>query len=288
MNIITIDNLSFTYARAAQPALTDIQFTVAPGEIFGFLGPSGAGKSTLQKILIGLLRSYQGHAMVLGRDLAQWGSDYYERIGVTFELPNHFQKLTALENLRYFAALYRNAAIAPHAALALVGLEGDAATPVANFSKGMQQRLGLARALLHGPELLFLDEPTSGLDPVNTRRVLDIISDMRAHGTTVMLTTHNMALADQLCDRVAFLVNGSIKMIDAPRALRLQYGRPIVRVEYAAAAGITTAEFPLDGLAEHPEFLTLLRAGVQTIHTQESTLDDIFVRVTGRRLKIED
>ena len=175
---------------------------------FGFLGHSGAGKSTTQRILIRLLREYQGQVTVLGRDLADWHSDYYELIGVSPELPNHFLKLTALENLRYFSALYSRATQPPAALLAMVGLDDDGPMRVSQYSKGMKQRLSVARALLHNPELLFLDEPTAGLDPLNARRIMDLIKEQQRAGKTIFLTTHNMTAAEELCDRVAFIAGG--------------------------------------------------------------------------------
>jgi fluoroquinolone transport system ATP-binding protein len=283
--VIEVEDLSFTYPRAARPAVAGLRFSIAPGEVFGFLGPSGAGKSTTQKILIGLLQGYRGRVSAFGRDLASWGSELYERIGVSFELPNHFLKLTAIENLTYFGSLYGRPVRAPADVLAWVGLQHDGRLRVSQFSKGMKARLNLARALLHDPELLFLDEPTSGLDPVNARRVQDLIRVQQRAGKTVFLTTHNMAVADELCDRVAFVVEGRIALIDSPRALKLAHGRRTVRVEYQADGRLDRRDFPLAGLADDREFLALLRsAHVQTIHTQEATLEDIFIQVTGRAL----
>ena len=281
--MITVEHVSYTYAGTHAPAIRDLNFAIAPGEVFGFLGPSGAGKSTTQKILIGLLRGYHGQISVFGRDLRDWNSDYYERVGVSFELPNHFRKLTALENLAYFGALYRHPTRPPREVLALVGLEDAAAMPVAQFSKGMQGRLNLARALLHDPELLFLDEPTSGLDPSNAQRVKQLIRAQQAAGKTIFLTTHNMAVAEELCNRVAFIMDGALTLIDTPRALKLQYGAPRVCVEYQADRQLARAEFALADLGDNRAFLSLLRQGtVQTIHTQEATLEDIFIRVNGR------
>ncbi|HNP71894.1 MAG TPA: ABC transporter ATP-binding protein [Kouleothrix sp.] len=283
--MITVQDLSFSYPGAARPALSGLSFAIARGEVFGFLGPSGAGKSTTQKLLIGLLRGYQGRIEVFGRALAAWGSDYYERIGVSFELPNHFQKLTARENLAYFAALYRRPTQSPAAVLEAVGLADAADMPVAQFSKGMKNRLSLARALQHRPELLFLDEPTSGLDPASAQRIKQLIRARQAAGDTVVLTTHAMSLAEELCDRVAFIVDGQIALIDTPRALRLRYGSASVRVEYQAGEQLARAEFALPGLGENHAFLSLLRERpVQTIHTLEASLDEIFIRVTGRSL----
>ena len=307
--MIEVADLSFTYAGAASEAVTGLGFTVAPGEVFGFLGPSGAGKSTTQKILIGLLRGYRGTVTVFGRPPADQGGDYYERIGVGFEFPNHFAKLTGRENLAYFAALYRRPTRSPEEVLGWVGLEGDGGMPVGQYSKGMKVRLGVARALLHRPDLLFLDEPTAGLDPVNARRIKDLIRAERDGGRTVFLTTHDMAVADELCDRVAFLVDGRIALIDAPRALKLRYGERRVRVEVrreavpngtagtaanggaggdnAVGGGAATErfEFPLAGLGDDAAFLALLRGGrVETLHTMEATLEEIFIRLTGRSL----
>jgi fluoroquinolone transport system ATP-binding protein len=284
--MITVENLSFTYPKAAEPAIRGLSFGIARGDIFGFLGPSGAGKSTTQKILIGLLKDYQGQVSVLGKDLKGWNADYYERIGVSFETPNHYLKLTALENLRYFAALYGSATREPRGLLERVGLGADGDKPVSQFSKGMKNRLNVARALLHDPELLFLDEPTTGLDPVNARLIKELIEEQRGAGKTVLLTTHNMTVADELCDRVGFIVDGEVRLIDAPRELRLRYGRRVVRVEYQTDGRMALRDFQLETLGDDDDFIALLRDGkVQTIHTLEATLEDIFIEVTGRRLE---
>ncbi len=283
--MIRVENLGFTYPGAAHSAVNEISFTVHPGEIFGFLGPSGSGKSTTQKIVIGLLKGYTGRAEVLGREVSAWGSAYYNRIGVSFGLPNHYQKLTARENLAFFAALYGRPTLDPLQLLEQVGLADDANTTVAAFSKGMQMRLNLARALLHEPEVLFLDEPTTGLDPVNARRVKELALDLRRRGRTVFLTTHDMHVADDLCDQVAFLVDGRIQAMDTPRTLKLAYGAAAVRVEYREAGVQRSVEYPLTGLGEQQEFLRLLQSGtVETIHSREASLEEVFVRVTGRSL----
>ena len=283
--MITVKQLQFTYTRAAHPTLKGFDFSVEPGEIFGFLGPSGAGKSTTQKILIGLLKDYQGQVKVFGKDLKDWKSDYYERIGVSFELPNHFLKLTAIENLAYFGSLYSHAPRPPQELLELVDLGSDGKMLVSQFSKGMKNRLNVARALVNHPELLFLDEPTSGLDPVNSRRIKDLIRSEQKQERTIFLTTHDMHVAEELCDRVAFIVDGEIKTIETPRTLKLRYGTPNVRVEYHLNSHTQQVEFPLTGLGENRSFIELLQnREVQTIHTQEATLEDIFIRVTGRRL----
>jgi fluoroquinolone transport system ATP-binding protein len=284
--VIRVRGLTFTYPKSTQPAVRGMDFSVGHGEIFGFLGPSGAGKSTTQKLLIGLLRGHGGEAAVWGRDPLAWGSDYYQRIGVSFELPNHYQKLTGLENLRFFASLYDGTMLDPAGVLDAVGLADDANTRVGKYSKGMQMRLTFARSLINDPELLFLDEPTSGMDPVNARKIKNIILDLKARGRTVFLTTHDMSTADELCDRVAFVVDGQIVALDTPAELKIARSQRRVRVEYRGDNGsLDTAEFPMDGLADDPAFHALLRNHhVETIHSREATLDDVFVETTGRRL----
>lgn len=283
--VIEVRNLTYTYDKAEAPALNSLDFRVEQGEIIGFLGPSGAGKSTAQRILIKLLSGYRGSISVLGRDLSTWTQDYYEHIGVAFEFPNHFLKLTALENLAYFASLYSRQTQDPQTLLDMVDLGESARMPVSHFSKGMKTRLSLARALLHNPELLFLDEPTSGLDPVNSRRVRDLIKQQQSEGRTVFLTTHDMSIADDLCDRVSFIMDGTIRVTSTPRELKLRYGAPSVRVEYTRDGAKAQEDFKLEDLGHNSDFLRLLQAEeVQTIHTQEATLEEIFIQVAGRKI----
>ena len=286
MPVVDVDGLTFTYASGGNPAVRDLSFRIDRGEIFGFLGPSGAGKSTTQKVLIGLLRGYRGAVSVLGRDLSAWGADYYEEIGVSFELPNHYLRLTGLENLGYFRALYRGETRRPEALLEMVGLADDGERLVAEYSKGMKTRLGVARALLNDPQLIFLDEPTVGLDPASGRGVRHLVRELKQAGRTVFLTTHDMTVADELCDRVAFIVDGEIRLVDSPRDLKLAHGARSVVMEYDHHDRPGRREFPLDNLGDNADFLALLReAAVRTLHTQEATLEDVFLRVTGHTLR---
>ena len=168
----------------------------------------------------------------------------------------------------------------------MVGLADDGERLVSEYSKGMKTRLGVARALLNDPQLVFLDEPTAGLDPVSGRGIRDLIRGMKQAGRSVFLTTHDMTVADDLCDRVAFIVGGEIRVVESPRALKLAHGARAVAVEYDLDGAPGRREFPLDGLGENADFLTLLRsAAVRTMHTQEATLEDVFLRVTGHRLE---
>ncbi len=283
--MITVDRLRFSYPGSQNDALKQISFSVAAGEVFGFLGPSGAGKSTTQNILIGLLKRYHGSVQVAGRELREVGSDYYEEIGVAFEYPNFYGRFTALENLTYFQSLFRRKETRPQELLDTFGLGSDGNTRVSAFSKGMKTRLNLCRAFLNSPGLVFLDEPTSGLDPGNAQKVIEIIRGKQQQGTTIFLTTHNMHVAEALCDRVAFIVDGSIDLVDSPRELKVRHGKKAVTVEYRTDGRLESREFLLADLGTNGEFLSLLQKdGLETIHTQEATLEDIFIRVTGRRL----
>ncbi len=284
--VIDVANLTYTYPGAAAPAVRDISFSVREGEIFGFLGPSGAGKSTTQKVLTGLLDDYTGHAAVLGGEVADHTSAYYERIGISWEAPNHYLKLTGRENLELFGSLYEGEMREPMEVLDLVGLADDADESVGDYSKGMKGRLNVARALLHDPDLLFLDEPTSGLDPMNARNIKDIVLDLQTAGKTVFVTTHNMTVADQLCDRVAFMIDGELPIIDVPKALKMSHGKRLVRVEVRRNGQLNSQEFALDTLDEDESFDALVDSGnIETIHTEEATLEDVFLAVTGEELQ---
>ncbi|MEM1034199.1 MAG: ABC transporter ATP-binding protein [Myxococcota bacterium] len=286
VGVISVADLSFTYPGTTSRAVTGMTFDVDENEIFGLLGPSGAGKSTTQNILIGLLEGWRGQVTVRGRSLRDWGREYFHHIGVCFELPNHYGKLTARENLGYFAALQGVDERRVEAVLDEVGLITDIDKRVSDFSKGMKNRLNLARSILHRPSLLFLDEPTSGLDPVNARRVRDLVVRYRAEGVTVVITTHDMVTADVLCDRLGFIVEGRLVACDAPDAMKRRYGRREVTLRYGEATAPQEATFPLDGLAEEQAFLGLLASeSLLSIHSAETTLEEVFVQVTGRRLR---
>lgn len=275
------------YPTGDSPTLNGMNFEIAEGEIFGFLGPSGSGKSTTQKILIGLLKNYSGKVQVMNRLLDQWGHDLFEHIGVSFELPNHYLKLTGRENLSYFRSLYAGETLSPIEVLGRVGLEDDADKKVSEYSKGMKIRLNVARSFMHKPRILFLDEPTSGLDPVNARNIKDLVLELRSAGTTVFVTTHDMMVADELCDRVAFLTNGNIGLVDSPSVLKKRFGKRTIRVEYLDdTSSVQHHDFPLDDLAGNQEFQNLLSSAnrIETVHSQETTLEKIFIEVTGQEL----
>lgn len=284
-SVISVNNLNFSYSRAKVKTLKDINFNIKRGEIFGFLGPSGSGKSTTQKILIGTLKNYYGSVKIDNKELKKLKKDYYNKIGVAFESPNFYSKFTAVENLNFFGSLFSTDISDIDILLDSVNLLENKNMRVGQFSKGMKMRLNLCRALLNNPDILFLDEPTSGLDPVNAKRVKDIILQKKSQGKTVFLTTHNMNVADEICDRVAFLVDGEIKLIDSPRQLKLSRGNKNVVVEYKGDNTVKTEQYSMDQLLDNQDFQRVMRTkDVERIYTQEASLESIFIEVTGREL----
>jgi fluoroquinolone transport system ATP-binding protein len=283
--MIKVKNLDFTYKRSGNHAVKGIDFEIKKGEIFGFLGPSGAGKTTTQKILIKLLDGYSGDVKIFGKDLSSFNSNYYEKLGIGFELPNHFSKLTAKENLAFFNSFYKNQNADIDILLKSVDLFEHRDDLVENFSKGMKMRLNFVRALLNDADLIFLDEPTSGLDPVNSKIIKDIIIEQKKRGKTIFLTTHDMQVADSLCDRVAFIVDGEIVEIDTPELLKVKYGLKALEIEYCINGENKLSTFDLESYGTNSEFLNIVKNyETKTIHSMETTLEDVFIKVTGRRL----
>ncbi len=283
--MLEVDGLQYTYPGSRKPALEGVSFQIEKGEIFGFLGPNGAGKSTAQKILVGILQGYRGKVSVFGQNLGSLGPDYYNRIGVCFEFPNLYEKLTAEENLEFYRRFFGVETEMPQDLLRMLDLPvGDKRT-VGQYSKGMKMRLVLARSLLNKPRLWFLDEPTTGQDPQHSVKIRELIRGQKHEGATVFLTTHDMHVAAELCDRVAFIVDGKIVAVDSPRNLMVLGSRKSVRVEYRSGAELVSVEFDLGSPAGKTEFLETIRMhDVETIHTLEPSLEDVFIRVTGRRL----
>ncbi len=284
--VIQVQKLGFRYPGAPAPVLSGLDFEIRRGEIFGFLGPNGSGKSTTQKLLARILPGFDGQVSVFDRPLEAMGSDYFEQIGVCFEFPNLYEKLTAEENLDFYAGFFDSQCESARDLLGRLDLPTGDRRSVGKYSKGMKMRLVLARSLMNRPSLWFLDEPTTGQDPEHAVRVRELIRERAESGTTVFLTTHNMAVADELCDRVAFLVDGEIVAIDTPRSLKLRHAKSAVRVELRSANGLESHDFALDEACSKTAFLGLGRESerVETIHTQEPTLEDVFLEVTGRGL----
>ena len=283
--MISVKNLSHSYNKDGKQQLKDVSFEVAKGEVFGFLGPSGAGKSTTQNILTGLLQPQVGEVTVAGHRLDSISNDLFNKIGMSFEQSNVYSKLTAKENLDFYAKLFDVETIDSLELLKMVGLDGKEDTRAGEFSKGMKHRLTFARSMINKPELWFLDEPTTGLDPSIAADIKDIIKAKNKEGVTIFLTTHNMFIADELCDRVAFIVDGEIKLIDSPENLKLQYGNKLVEVEYIDNKKVVKKTLSTVLLEDKTELQNIIEHhDIQTMHTKEATLEEIFIKVTGREL----
>ncbi len=282
---IQVRDLTFSYGRGVK-AVDGISFDVAPGEVLGMLGPNGAGKSTTIKMLTGMLDPDSGSITVLGLPMPERKEQIQARIGVCFEEKNLYPQMTGRENLAFFARLYGIRHFDPDPLLERVGLFGRRNDRVADYSKGMRQRLMVGRALVNRPEVLFLDEPTDGLDPVSARSVRAIVEEEAERGVAVVLTTHDMYEADQLSDRVAFIDEGRILTIDTPDRLKLTHGRRSVKVKLLRDGVEIEETVPLDGDGATERLERLLASGtILTIHTEEATLEDIFVEFAGRRLE---
>ena len=205
-------------------AVDGINFAIEPGEIFGFLGPNGAGKTTTIKMLTGQLRPTSGNAQVMGCDVVEDRQQLKPQIGVVFDSQNLYERMSARDNLRFYARLYRVKKARMEKVLTQVGLTDRAQDKIETYSTGMKQRILIARALLHEPEVLFLDEPTRGLDPNVARDIRSIVTKLADQGMTVFLTTHYMEEADQLSNRVAIIDQGRIVALDTPETLKAEYG----------------------------------------------------------------
>jgi ABC-2 type transport system ATP-binding protein len=281
---IIVENLAYRYGKLL--AVDHINFDVEAGEILGFLGPNGAGKTPTVKMLTGQLHPYAGKAILLGIDVAKNADKVQSQIGVCFEQTNLYEQMSAIDNLNLFAELFGVDKFDGYALLKRVGLAGREKDKVSGYSKGMKQRLMIARSLVNKPQIIFMDEPTSGLDPVSSEAIDNIILEERERGATIFLTTHDMWEADKLCDRVAFMNQGKIAALDSPHNLKQQYGRRSLIAEVSSNSGtIEKREIDMDATDTAQAVEKLFKTEkVITIHSEEATLEDIFIKVTGRRL----
>jgi fluoroquinolone transport system ATP-binding protein len=284
--MISVDGLYHSYSHDEKYAVQNAEFEIARGEVFGFLGPSGAGKSTTQGVLTGLLPLQRGNVTVAGYDMRHASRRMFNQIGVSFEQSNVYGKLTGLENLEFYRKLFDVPTRDPGELLELVGLDHVATQRAGEYSKGMKHRLTFVRSMLNSPEMWFLDEPTTGLDPAIASIIKDIIKAEKKKGTTIFLTTHNMFVADELCDRVAFIIDGQIKLIDSPRNLKLQYGEQLVEVEYRDNGDIKKERLSFVDENDKQHLTDIVNSGnIEMMHTKEATLEEIFIKVTGRGLE---
>ena len=280
MNAIEVAGLSRTFNSLR--AVDDISFTVNAGEIFGFLGHNGAGKTTSIRMLTGQLRPTAGHAQVAGCDVATERGRLKPLIGVVSENQNLYERMSGRENLAFAGRLYGTGSKRIDEALDQVGLIDRAGDKVQHYSNGMKQRLLIARALLHQPQIVFLDEPTSGLDPVVGRDIRRLVLELAQQGVTVFLTTHYMEEADQLCGRVAFISDGRIVALDTPDNLKVAHGQKSLEVKLDDGQRLTIALDDLDAGARLEKLVT--SGQIRTLHSAEATLEEVFIQITGRRL----
>ena len=275
---ITMEHVGIAFQD--KKALSDVNIKVSEGEIFGFLGPSGAGKTTTIKLLSAQLTQYTGQISVMGMEPMKNVSALYQNIGILSDNSGFYEKMSVEENLKIFAEIYRLPKTRIPEVLEQLHLAGDEKKKAEKLSRGMKQRLLFARAILHKPKLLFLDEPTANLDPSTSEDVHNIIKDLNKNGTTVFLTTHDMEEADELCSRVAFLNEGSIKEVGVPEELKIKYEKDKVRVLYGDG---TVKELPKDKESIASE-LSRTDKEIVTIHSVEPDLKTIFLDLTGREL----
>ena len=276
-----------TYSYGQNLAVDDVSFTVGQGEILGFLGPNGAGKTTTVNMLTGQLKPKAGRASLLGRDVSTHVREVQGEIGVCFESTNLYEQMTAVENLELFARLFGVRDFDAVALLGRVGLSGRERDRVEAYSKGMKQRLMVARSMVNRPKILFLDEPTAGLDPTSAEAIRNIILEERRRGATVFLTTHDMREADKISDRVAFMNQSKIVALDTPHNLKQQYGKRALRAMIAGEGGqLEDREITLDAPDTANAVQELFTTEqVVTVHSEEASLEDIFIRITGRGLE---
>ncbi len=301
--MIRIEGLSKRFGQTV--AVEDLWLEVAPGELFGFLGPNGAGKTTTIRMLTGLISPSSGQAWVAGHQLGADDTELRRRVGILTEAPGLYDTLSAERNLAFFAELYGVIEIEAQVEryLRLLGLWNRRSEPTATYSRGMRQKLAIARALLHEPQVLFLDEPTTGLDPEAARLVRDFIEGLKNEGRTIFICTHNLDEADRLCDRVG-VFNTRLLALDSPGALRRQiFGRTVVfhLTELLPVYQETVAAFPFvksveavdsklvvrlsDPESENPALITaLVAAGAQLQFVGElrRSLEDVYLRLLSQ------
>ena len=280
MNSIEVDGLSRTFNSLR--AVDRISFTVEAGEVFGFLGHNGAGKTTTIRMLSGQLRPTAGTARVAGCDVTTDQERLKPLVGVVSEHQNLYERMSGRENLTFAARVYGANPARIDEVLHQVGMFERAYDNVRHYSNGMKQRLLIARALLHRPQIIFLDEPTRGLDPVVAREIRRLVVQLATQGVTIFLTTHYMEEADELCRRVAFLSEGRIVALDTPDNLKLAHGQKSLKATLDNGQRLT---IDLDDEVAGKQLEELVTAGhLRTLHSTEATLEEVFIQIAGRGL----
>jgi ABC-2 type transport system ATP-binding protein len=282
---IEAQNLRRVYQKIE--AVAGISFSVPRGTIFGLLGPNGAGKTTTIRMLTGQIDPTSGSGTVAGYNILKERKALKQHVGVVFEEQNLYERLSARRNLEFSCWLYGVPVKRIDEVLDLVHLRDRAKEPISGFSNGMRQRIMVARALIHQPDVLFLDEPSRGLDPVSARQVRDAIQDLSKTGITVLLTTHIMEEADALCNQLGFIVKGNLVVNDTPRNLKLAYGERILDVTLKGKPD-EPITLKMDDSADQAKLASYFADGiVETIHSREATLEDIFFKLAGVRPGVE-
>jgi ABC-2 type transport system ATP-binding protein len=283
--VTAIQASDLEYSYGDLKAVNGVSLRVAAGEILGFLGPNGAGKSTTIKMLTGQLQPDSGSVSLLGMDMAASREEIQARMGVCFEEKNHYNKMSGRENLAFFGKLFGVEDLDIDGLLRRVDLADRGDDRVSTYSKGMRQRLMIARTISNRPDVLFFDEPTDGLDPVSAQAIRRVIKEEAARGAAVLLTTHDMMEADIMSDRVSFINEGKVLVNDTPENLKLAYGQRSVKVRTRDGDGVDEVTIPMDEAGAGDKLKGLLTDDVMTIHTEEATLEDIFVQMAGRGLE---
>jgi len=278
--VIEVQHLKKIFQK--ETALQDVSFKIQKGEIFGFLGPSGSGKTTTIKILTAQTDKTDGDVLLFGRPAKEMKkSQNRKRFGILTDNSGLYTRLSIEENLLLYSDLYQLSKTAVKEALDFVNLYTERKKKVSQLSKGMIQRVTLARAIMHKPDLLFLDEPTSALDPVNTQHIYNGLRKLNEMGTTIFLTTHDMSEAEILCDRVAFLHKGKIRAMGSPKELKKKFGDESITVE------LKNGEIAViqNGSEDASKLYEWMQSNeVSRIYTNEPTLGDIFMQITGSDL----
>ena len=277
---IIAKNLSVKFAQ--KQVLREITFGIQEGEIWGLLGPSGAGKTTLVKILTGQLKQDGGNAVLLGKDTRELSASEHGQIGIMMDNFGLYDRLSVYNNLSFYADIYQVSHDKIADILKSIDLYDARNTAVIKLSKGMKNRLSLARALMNHPKILFLDEPTSGLDPAATREIHAILREEKKKGTTIFLTTHNMFEAESLCDHIALLSEGNIIEYGAPAEICRKYNH-LNKLQVTLKGGeMILMENDGTSALQIKEYLE--KEWIQAIHSTEPTLESVFLELTGKGL----
>ncbi|MEQ8172944.1 MAG: ABC transporter ATP-binding protein [Candidatus Eremiobacterota bacterium] len=264
-------------------ALNNISFKVEKGEIFGFLGPNGAGKTTTLRILTGQIKPTSGKASVCNYDIIKDRKKLKENIGVVFEHQNLYHRLSGINNLELFRRLYRVSQKRVYEVLDIVELSHRAKESVQHYSRGMKQRLLIARALLHKPSVMFLDEPSSGLDPHSAHQIRNMILNLSKEGVTVFLTTHYLEEAELLCNRVAIIDRGTIIALDRTESLKSLYSSRTVNVKIEENGNARVISLPVDCNDTGDKIKEFFNSKILlSIHSEEPKLEEVFLRITNR------